>query len=199
MQRSLSAVLFALVLSAGCPATATDLATDDGVRAAYKKATGDELNAEHGCIGRTGVRDVIVVGDFAYDRGCIMSGGFVGGAWLDTATLTATGPSKLGWATMDSKARADFALRWAEKVLFHWDGSFVPADNKAFTFEDTPAYTAPAAVAKGDGVVVTFWIEEPPGMQDRDVFDQIELTFDAKGAVTRASKAGFAVDGARLR
>lgn len=184
------------------PATACggppDLATDDGVRAAFKKATGKDLH-EDDCIGRPGVKDVVVVGSFAHDRGCDLDGGFVGGTWMDRKAMGHKGLAALGWAEMDAKARAELATQWSHRVLYHWGGSVVRKTEKAFELEDTPAFTAPSTATDGDAVLVTFWVEEPPGMQDIDIFEQVELRFAADGAITRSKKGSFSVDGSRVR
>lgn len=196
-----TSALFVLLACFGlaCSACkAADLSTDPGVHKAFKAATGSEWH-EDNCIGRTGVRDVILVGGFAHDRGCIVEGGFVGGTWMATDALMSRGLGALGWATMDAAAKATLAREWTDRVVFHWDGSVVAADAKAFSFDDTPAFTPPEVKAAGDAVVVTLWIEQPPGMQDIDVFEQIEVRIDAAGAVTKSQKAAFSVDGSRTR
>jgi hypothetical protein len=176
-----------------------DLSTDEAVRAAYKKETGKELDADDGCIGRTGVKDVIVIGSFAHDRGCDVVGAFVNGKLLDPNELSQEGLSLAGWREMGADERPSFALQWAEKVVFHWGGSFVAKSEKAFEFEDTPTFVAPASTTEGEEVVVRMWVEEPPGMQDRDDFNLVELRISADGAVSRAVKDSFGVPGERVR
>lgn len=198
-----AALLFLLlplaVACSGGPASAGDLSTDEGVRAAYAKQTGEKLDERHGCTGRTGVKDVVVVGSFASDRGCILTGAFVAGRFITGDRLPTEGLAGAGWDTVAAADRPAFALQWAEKVLFHWGGDFVASSDKAFDFDDTPPFAPPAAVAEGDVVVVTAWVEEPPGMMDQDAFVLVELRFSSAGAVTRATKAQFAVAGERLR
>ena len=177
---------------------AVDLSSEEAVRAAYKEQVGKELH-EDDCVGQTGVKGVVLIGGFAHDRGCDIEGGFVNGKYIDEQALLTEGLAMVGWKEMTSAARPELALEWAERVLFHWGGDFVKETNKAFDFKDTPAFTAPATNNDGETVVVTAWISLPPGMQDIDAYEQIELRFAPDGSVARAKKDSFSVDGSRVR
>ncbi len=191
-------LLMALAIACSGQSATPDLSTDDAVRTAYKKATGEALH-EDDCIGRTGVKDVVVIGSFAHDRGCEVESAFVAGKLLDAKKLRSEGLSLVGWKTTAAADQPALALQWAEKVLFHWGGSVVSETNKAFSFEDPPAFAAPTAKVEVDEVVAAFWVEDPPGMIDEDRFSFIQLRIAATGAVRQGPPVGFAVDGSRVR
>jgi hypothetical protein len=174
------------------------LSTDEAVRAAYKEATGKDLH-EDDCVGQTGVKGVVVIGGFAHDRGCDVESAFVNGEHIDIQKLKTEGLGMVGWKDVSATDKPAFALLWAEKVLYHWGGDFENESSKAFELKDTPAFAAPEAKADGDDVVVTAWIEEPPGMQDIDVFNLVEIRFSAEGTTTQSNKDRFSVDGSRTR
>lgn len=179
------------------PKTA-DLSSEEAVRAAYKEQVGKELH-EDDCVGQTGVKGVVLIGGFAHDRGCRITGGFVNGKYIDEHKLMSEGLALVGWKELGSADRTALAPEWAERVLFHWGGDFVKETNKAFDFKDTPAFAAPATTEDGETVVVTAWISLPPGMQDIDAYEQIELRFAPDGTIARARKDSFSVDGSRVR
>lgn len=174
------------------------LGTDEEVQAAFEAATGGKWH-EDDCIGRTEVKDVILVGSFAHDRGCDTEGAFVGGEWITNEVLLKEGLGRVGWGEMSADERPAFALKWIERVLFHWGGDVVNESTKAFEFDDTPAFAAPKAEVQGDEVVATMWVVEPPGMQDIDAFNQLEVRIGADGAVTQSTKESFSIEGERVR
>lgn len=180
------------------PRPQVDLSTDEAVRAAFKEATGSEMH-EDDCIGRTGFQDVILIGSFAHDAGCMLQAAFIGGEFLDHAGFAQGALGRVGWRDLKPEDRPAFALDWAQKVLYHWHGDVVTESVKAFEFEDTPAFTAPESKLDGDDAVVTAWIEEPPGMIDADSFNLVEMRFSPDGVVMRNVKESFSVDGERLR
>ena len=198
--RSSASLLSLLLLSLPTVACGdTNLDTDDGVRTAYKRATGFALDPQDPCIRRTGVRGVVILGSFADDRGCMMHGGFVGGEWLDGERLAVEGLPKLGWKEMEPAEQTKLARPWAEEVLYYWDGSFLETEVKAFSFSDTPTFAAPTTKAEKGHLIVTAWTRLPSGMLDQSAFSQIEFLFAKNGAVTRTRRSSFAVEGARLR
>ncbi len=73
---SLRPILFVLALNLlACKALSLplwDLSTDDGVLQAYNTITEQNLSSSDVCISRpTGLQEVIVIGVFAYDAGCL--------------------------------------------------------------------------------------------------------------------------------
>ena len=176
-----------------------DLGTDEAVRSEYKKATGKQLGEDHGCIGRTDVKGVIVLGDFAHDMGCRPHSAFVAGRFMTWDTLFKEGLGHVGWASTSADERLTLARSWMERVIFHWGGSFVTETNQSFDFDDTPAFTPPTAKAEGDVVTVVGWIGLPAGMIHQDAYEQVTLTIAADGAVTVTRSNAFVVPGERLQ
>src|SRR5687767_8708078 len=108
-----------------------DLSTNEGVLAELQKrldAKGDEPGKKGGrkldpkfvCIER--LREsakIIVIGGFAYDRGCRLQGAFVDSRYFekDDLALTKNALAALGWETATPEQREKLALVWVAKGL----------------------------------------------------------------------------------
>ncbi|HTM22451.1 MAG TPA: toxin-antitoxin system YwqK family antitoxin, partial [Kofleriaceae bacterium] len=146
--------------------------TDDGVRAAYGKATGRTLGKEWGCIERAEhFPGVIHIGSFAYDRGCEPTDIMVDCKITKLSDKDAL--ARAGWAKARQDLRNSIALDYVKEIALVWAGSI----------SDQPA--APAATpAPGGGVTVDLWTADPSGMKRGVTRRHRQYIIAADGTVT---------------
>lgn len=119
---------------------------------------------------------VVVVGGFAHDRGCMPIGAFVGRKWFDRMDeATVAGLTSAGWVDGALEKREPLARAWVQEVLQAFGGHFVTEPTRAFELDDTPEFT-PVGVRATEslGVVVSGWVQEPPGMVYEETYALVE-------------------------
>ena len=151
-----------------------DLSTDTGIDAAYNKATGKELPKRDRCVDRSQTfRDVVRIGMFANDRGCIPQGLLVGCDWNPPNLATAI-MAKAGWARADAARRKELAIAWLAEI----DGTnIVTTKPTKFSKEFTP----PTVTADGSGLALEVWSVEPAGMEPITRYHKQRVRFGADG------------------
>ena len=193
-------IFLSLLASGGAKAQtvpAIDLSTDQAVIAEMQKIV-DAEREKLGLVGKggskLGPRDVcikrlkesgkiIVIGFFAYDRGCRLDGAFIGSRYLKKGdpNFSREALAELGWEKAASKIREQLALNWTEKGLLAFSTVLHSKDKDFGTGEFQP----PRAVSNESGeVVVTLWIQLPSGRDPEKRFRRIELKFDSAGSHT---------------
>ena len=175
------------------------LTSDQGVSAALERSTGRGLSDRHPCVDRLDSVDVIVVGDFAYDHGCMLRGAFINGTWLDAEQLASKALGKLGWTKLTSTEREQTGRVFIEEVILYGQGRFMRYSHEAFSLSDTPSFEEPKVWSKGSEVKVIAWLHEPSGMMPIEEFRQVEVTIDSKGQVRSRGVSSFSVPMKRLR
>src|SRR5262245_15865373 len=136
-----------IVSRPGTVAADCDTSTDDGVTAAYTKATGKTLPKEHRCATRSKTFPGLVrIGMFAHDRGCIPQGILVGCAMNPTG-FAAAAMAKAGWDKADLAKRKELASAWLTEID---DFSIVSTKPDKFP----KAFTPVGAKADGKNVVL---------------------------------------------
>lgn len=175
------------------------VATDKAVAKAIKEATGQGFGEE--CIHRPeALADVVVVGSFASDRGCMPIGAFVKGQWLRTKALLESGLSTYGWQSMSPKEQDTLATLWIEEVILTYRGSrFLTKAEPAFEFPDTPAFLPLQSQRVNSEVAVGGWTARPSGMINESSYLYSEYAIATNGAITARGRASFGVPGPRLR
>ena len=155
-----------------------DLSTDEAVYAELQKIrdaknerlgltnkTGSKIEARFVCIKRfTESLRVIVIGFFAYDRGCRLDGVFVDSSYIETADpeLSRRSLEALGWQNAVQPARESLAKLWVEKGLLAFR-NVVYQPNDSLTAERV---FPPQAASAADGVItVKLWVRDDPGMR----------------------------------
>lgn len=181
-RRSCGPLGLGLVLLAGLAsgARALDVTDREAVIAAYNAQSGWDAAPEDLCIvTNPGFPDVAVVGTFAHDRGCAVELVLVGDAWLPATAAASPALLAQGWQASDPDTRAALAMDWVDFAVFPFHG-IVYQPGEEFSGDGAPAFEPPSAVAdESGGVVVTAWVQEPPGMLPEALFKLWELTFDA--------------------
>jgi hypothetical protein len=193
----LATLLFAALSTTAC--VRTDLSTDEGVSAALERANGRGLGERHQCLERLDSVDVIVVGDFAYDRGCMLLGAFINGSWLEAEQLASKALRRLGWSKLGSPQREELGRVFTEEVLFYGDGRFMNNAHEAFSLTDTPSFEEPKVWSEGTQVRLRAWLHEPSGMTPTHQFRQIEVTIEPEGKVHSRTATKFSLPMDRLR
>ena len=162
-----------------------DLSTDEAVARAFEAETGQALD-DTGCVKRpASFSGIVVVGDFAYDYGCMQVGVFVDGEWVARPdTVTQRGLVAHGWATMDSDEREATAASWVEEVVYALGPTVVERSTKAFELEHTPTFEPVETTTDADGTtVVTLWLREPPGMIPEEAYGRYVYRLDGKASL----------------
>ena len=199
-RRLLAALGTSMLVSFSTAACArSDLTTDEGVSAALERSTGRGLSDRHPCVDRLDSVDVIVVGDFAYDRGCMLRGAFINGTWLEADQLASKALEKLGWTKLTSTEREQTGRIFIEEVILYGQGRILKYSHKAFSLTDTPSLEEPKLWSKGTQVKLRAWLHEPSGMMPIEEFRQIEVTIDSEGQVQSRGVSSFSVPMKRLR
>lgn len=161
-----------------------DLSDDESVMAYLRKSNPD-LQNDDVCINRINqFEGLILVGEFAHDRGC--DGGSV---FYKNQEMTFNGLSERvlkdnGWSERTKKA--SLAIDYTIHVLKAWESVLTEEpDNFA---QDSTGYTfaAPAAIMEDGEVNVTCWVKEPAGMQPIDEYYHFSVTFGEDGSILRS-------------
>jgi hypothetical protein len=137
-------------------------------------ARGSGLAREHACVTRMGLfPGVIMLGEFAYDRGCMSP------QWVVDCKLVDPGPSaaellaRAGWARATPEQRIEIAEEYVREFGLAWSGSI------SWT-PDEPKWTS---LADG-GVEGVLWVAEPAGMRPGREIAKNRYKFAADGTLT---------------
>ena len=131
-------IILQYVLAEGANAQKIDLSTDAGVLAELQKRAdakpvnpgqkgGRKLEARFVCIERLKEStEVIVIGFFAYDRGCRLDGAFVGSRYYEDqdAALSRNALATLGWAKAHRKNARCLRVTGFKKACWHFSQCF---------------------------------------------------------------------------
>lgn len=127
------------------------------------------------------VKEMIVHGSFAYDRGCIYEGYTLDGKHHK---LTEAAPvlALRGWKKAGAAEREKLATWWMREVLLD-PGSLM--DDDQVKEEKRVKLEPPKTTARKDGsVVFVGWYREPSGMVPIARWGKLEAVFGADGNVT---------------
>jgi hypothetical protein len=164
-----------------------DLSAKEGVNAAREAITGKKLDDR----SRNCVRldkeliGIAVVGSFAYDRGCRLSGVFVRTRYFenDDPGLSQAALEALGWKAVNQKQREQMAQVWVEKGLL----AFLDVVTETKPDFANHSFQAPQVASQPDGeTVVTLWIRLPVGRSRGRSYQLREFKFSANGALSSA-------------
>jgi hypothetical protein len=175
---TLSTLFMCFACASGQGLSRYDLSTDEGLTAAREAVRGKRLGAySKGCVRRSpDLLNIIVVGSFAHDRGCAFQGVFIDSGYFEgeESDLSQSALNALGWETSDAGRREELAGLWVERGLL----SFVTV--LARKSEDLPIrrFQPPRAMTTKDGeIVVTVWVQLPPGRRRGTAYQLLEYRF----------------------
>jgi antitoxin component YwqK of YwqJK toxin-antitoxin module len=151
----------------------TECDTDPGLSKYLASARGEGLPDDHACVTRVPMfPGVIMLGSFAYDRGCM------GADYVVDCKMVNPGPSaaallvRAGWAKASGEQRIEIAKEYVRE--------FALGNNGSVTHDPTePEWK----VLEDGGVEGVVWVAEPAGMRRGVDKDQIRYTFAADGTV----------------
>jgi hypothetical protein len=155
--------------------------TDAQVVQAMSARVGHPLRQGDLCILRPDdFPGVVVVGFLATDRGCMIDGVFVNGAYGDPTRQTPLVLRSAGWGGASPARRRALALAWTEHGLLAFE-STVQSPSRHLP---RPTFTPPAATptARG-GVRATLWVQEQASMLPVIRFRRESYDFDRNGTV----------------
>jgi antitoxin component YwqK of YwqJK toxin-antitoxin module len=154
-------------------ATACD--DDAGLSNYLASARGRGLPDERACVTRVPLfPGVVMVGDFAYDRGCM------GSEWIVDCKLASPAPSaadllaRAGWAHANGEQRITIASEYLREFGLGNNGSISSSPDK-------PEWT----VRPDQGIEAVLWVAAPSGMRRGTEMDKIRFTFAADGSLQR--------------
>jgi hypothetical protein len=181
-------LIFMLVFSScagGQDFSRYDLSTDGGVNQAREAMLGKKLsNYGKGCIKRPSeLPEIIMVGTFAHDRGCMPEGAFVKKYFLSAReeNLSRAALKSLGWQKAGSEKREELALKWTRFGLLAFGGYPLLEANDDF---DGRKFHAPQTAAGEDkNATVTLWIQLPIGMRCQTNYQRVSFIFTADGSL----------------
>ncbi|HEX8369964.1 MAG TPA: hypothetical protein VF604_15565 [Pyrinomonadaceae bacterium] len=180
-------LIFMLLFSAcaeGQDFSRYDLSTDDGVNAARAAKLGKKLPGySKGCIKRPKeLPEIILVGTFAHDRGCMSEGAFVKKYFLSRQeNLSEKALESLGWRKAGSTRREEIALKWTQFGLLAFGGYPMVKANEDF---DGREFHAPESLTGEQGVVgVVLWTRRPAGMRCETGYERLSFIFAEDGSL----------------
>jgi antitoxin component YwqK of YwqJK toxin-antitoxin module len=154
-------------------ATACD--DDAGLSNYLASARGRGLPNDHACVTRTPLfPGVVMVGDFAYDRGCM------GTEWVVDCKLASPAPTaadllaRAGWAHATGEQRITIASEYLRELGLGNNGSISWSPTE-------PEWT----VRPDQGIEGVLWVAAPAGMRRGSELDKIRFTFAPDGSLQR--------------
>ena len=175
----------------------SDLSTDSAVLAelqriadakleALGKTAGRKLEARFVCIKRLKESaEIIVIGGFAYDRGCRFQGVFVNSSYFekDDAALSKNALAALGWEKAPKREREMLAKFWVEKGLVPFFTVLYTKDKEL----NDQAFQPPQVVSTETGEIkVTLWVRLPRGRGEQG-YQHLEYRFGRDGNLLGSS------------
>ncbi|CAN5208942.1 hypothetical protein BH10ACI1_BH10ACI1_14110 [soil metagenome] len=161
-----------------------DLSTDKAVLEQLGKLQNKDFSKDMVCIERLKESaNLIIVGFFAYDRGCRFDGVFVNSVYFEKADtdLSKNALNALGWKKANQTEREKIAMIWVEKGLLAFSTVLYTKDKDFNVGEFYP----PQIVAKENGeIVVTLWTSV---MKRKKEYHNLEFKFTKDGNLTGSS------------
>jgi len=184
-------LLFFLLFIVACSApgentkTPIDLSTDEKVMAELNKGRKEPLEEGEVCIERPEeFKDLILIGYFADDRGCMLGDAFYKGEKIDIEKSSSKILMDNGWA--ERKNKADLALEWVVNVSALWE-TVVSEEPDNFDTTGEHIFSAPEIQLLDNGsVIIKCWIKEPSGMAPEDEYYKLLVEFSDKGEIIRS-------------
>ncbi len=163
-----------------------DLSTDEKVLEELNKGRTDKnkINKDDICIERPEkFKDLILIGYFAHDRGCMGNEVFYKGNRSTIDKVTAEVLMDAGWK--DKVQREAIAIQYVVKVLLQWE---IPLETEPENFKSNGDYTfmPPTAITENSETTVSVWTREPPGMAREDYFYLFTVTFGKNGEIVKS-------------
>jgi antitoxin component YwqK of YwqJK toxin-antitoxin module len=155
--------------------TPSDCDTDAGLSKVLESARGKGLPDERACVTRVPLfPGVIMLGSFAYDRGCMGADFVVDCKLVTPAPSSAELLARAGWAKASGEQRLEIAEEYIREFALRNEGN-VTSD------PDEPQWK----VLDDGGVEGVVWVAEPAGMRRGVDKDHVRFTFAADRSLAR--------------
>lgn len=140
------------------------------------------LEGRNVCIERLDkTADIIIIGFFAYDRGCRLDGAFIGSRYVAESdeSFSRSALATLGWEKAPKAEREMLASYWVQKGLLAF---FTVLQTKNKDLNDDQFHPPRAVKAENGEILVTLWIQLPSRMRREKEFKRIEYMFAKDGS-----------------
>lgn len=162
---------------------ASECDSNAGLSKLLEGARGRGLN-EHACVTRAPLfPGVIMLGDFAYDRGCRGATFVVDCKLVEQPPSSAELLARAGWAKASGEQRIELAKVYVDQFAIGYSGSVTHEP-------DQPQWT----VLDDGGVEGVIWVAEPAGKRPGVDKDQLRFSFAADGSSKRETLKHLSAD-----
>ena len=161
-----------------------DLSTVERVNAAREAKSGKQLDAESkGCVQLPKeLPDIILLGSFAYDRGCALDGAIIKKRGLSMSTdFSRIALESLGWKMADTEKRKELALNWVRFGLLAFENPLLKATED---FKSQPFQTPQVSLNTDGSITVSLWVRRPSGMLCERGYDKFNYRFLKDGTLS---------------
>ncbi len=184
--------LFVIALVGCAP---SDLSTDENAMKFYCYET-DMVYEEAKdwiCVERVDQHeDIIIIGAFAHDRGCMLRSLIVNKEVGDWTEMIPAAVEEMGWS-IEAK-REDILMKLIHELSMGW-GGVMDQPSKEFEMGPLNKFFAPNVTKLEDGYSADFWVLEPGGMLPQNVYSLYHVEFSSTGEMNSAELTdGFTVD-----
>lgn len=179
------AVLLAFVIGIGCgsktentQSEAKDFSNDEVVLEEVNRIGNHKMNKDDICIERPEkIKDLVLVGFFAHDRGCDGGMIFYKGKEFDNNNDIPKVMKENGW---EERTKREFlALEWVKEVSLAWEIPMEEADDD-FKSQEEHTFMPPTVKTENGEIIVAVWVREPSGMNPDANFYLYTSAFDLK-------------------
>ena len=175
---SLTIVFLPCILVGCANAQKGNLSTDQAVIEQLGKLKNKEFSRDKVCIERLKESaNVIVIGFFAFDRGCRLDGAFVNSVYFEEegTNLSKNALNALGWKKANQKEREKLTMIWVEKGLLAFSTALYTKDKDFKVGEFYP----PQVVTEENGeTIVRLWVSV---MRRKKEYHNLEYRFTKDG------------------
>ncbi len=162
------------------------LETDEQVLKALKEETGNDYSERDVCIQRSNrFKDFILIGYFAYDRGCAGGDCFYKGELNKTGTIAKEVLVDNGWS--EESKRLDLAKAFTLEVAGAWE-SVVMQENEDFRAENM-SWEEPKSEKIEEQYMVSAWIRKQSGMRRATSYYKAQYIYDKDGTLSSVNRS----------
>jgi hypothetical protein len=162
-----------------------DLSTVERVNAAREAKSGKPLDTQSkNCVVISKqLPDTILLGSFASDRGCQLSGAIIKKQGFSTdKDISKVALENLGWKNADTQMKKKLALNWVQFGLLAFEN---PLTQPAEDFTGQPFQTPYALWSEDGSITVWLWVQRPSGMRCERGYDNFSYNFMRDGTLDK--------------
>lgn len=162
------------------------LETDEQILKALNDETGSDFEKRDVCIVRSSrFNDLILIGYFAYDRGCAGASCFYRGELKETVAIAKTVLTDHGWS--DQSKRLDMVKDFMLELSGAWE-SIVKEEHEDFIAESQQWIEPQSDMVEGK-YVATAWIRQEAGMRKARSYYKVQYVFEKDGTLSSVNKS----------